>query len=35
MLTGAAIVVTAGILIILRERKLGKDRAAQRKAQNL
>ncbi|MBC2837064.1 DMT family transporter [Paragemmobacter straminiformis] len=32
MLTGAAIVVTAGILIILRERKLGKDRAAQRKA---
>lgn len=33
MLLGAAIVVTAGILIILRERKLGKDRAAQRKAQ--
>ncbi len=32
MLTGATIVVTAGILIILRERKLGKDRAAQRKA---
>lgn len=32
MLIGAAIVVTAGILIILRERKLGKDRAAQRKA---
>lgn len=32
MLSGAAIVVTAGILIILRERKLGKDRAAQRKA---
>lgn len=29
---GAALVVTAGILIILRERKLGKDRAAQRKA---
>ncbi|AWB47561.1 EamA family transporter [Gemmobacter aquarius] len=32
MLAGAALVVTAGILIILRERKLGKDRAAQRKA---
>lgn len=32
MLAGAALVVTAGILIILRERKLGKDRAAQAKA---
>lgn len=32
-LAGATLVVTAGILIILRERKLGKDRAAQRKAQ--
>ena len=32
MLIGAAIIMVAGILIILRERKLGKDRAAQRKA---
>lgn len=32
ILAGAALVVTAGILIILRERKLGKDRAAHRKA---
>lgn len=33
MLAGAALVVTAGILIILRERSLGKNRSAQRKAQ--
>ena len=32
-LTGAALVITAGIMIILREWKLGKDRAAQHKAQ--
>lgn len=32
MLAGAALVVTAGILIILREHKLGKDTTAQRKA---
>jgi drug/metabolite transporter (DMT)-like permease len=31
MLMGAALIILAGILIILRERKLGKDRAAQRK----
>ncbi|MEY4697855.1 MAG: hypothetical protein RIT14_2283 [Pseudomonadota bacterium] len=31
MLSGAALVVTAGILIIWRERRLGKDRSAQRK----
>jgi drug/metabolite transporter (DMT)-like permease len=31
MLMGAALIIFAGILIILRERKLGKDRAAQRK----
>jgi hypothetical protein len=32
MLTGASIVVTAGVLIIWRERKLGLERAKQRKA---
>jgi drug/metabolite transporter (DMT)-like permease len=32
MLLGAAIVVTAGVLIIWRERKLGLERAKQRKA---
>ncbi len=32
MLTGAALIVTAGILIILRERRLGKNRAQSRKA---
>ncbi|QCO56592.1 DMT family transporter [Pseudorhodobacter turbinis] len=32
MLTGAAIVVTAGVLIIWRERKLGLERAKQRRA---
>ena len=32
MLLGAALVVTAGIIIILRERKLGLERARQRKA---
>jgi hypothetical protein len=32
MLGGAALVVTAGILIILRERHLGLKRARQRKA---
>ena len=32
MLIGAAIVVTAGVLIILRERKLGLERAKQRRA---
>jgi drug/metabolite transporter (DMT)-like permease len=32
MLAGAGLVVTAGILIILRERKLGLERARQRKA---
>jgi drug/metabolite transporter (DMT)-like permease len=31
MLAGAALIIAAGILIILRERKLGKDRAQQRK----
>ncbi len=31
MLLGAALIILAGILIILRERRLGKDRAAQRK----
>ena len=31
MLAGAALIIVAGILIILRERKLGKDRAQQRK----
>ncbi|MBU9699544.1 DMT family transporter [Rhodobacteraceae bacterium HSP-20] len=35
MLMGAAIIITAGILIILRERKLGKDRAAARKVTTL
>ena len=32
MLGGAALIVTAGILIIWRERKLGLERARQRKA---
>ena len=32
MLTGAAMVVTAGVLIIWRERQLGLERARQRKA---
>jgi hypothetical protein len=32
MLTGALLIVTAGILIIWRERKLGLERARQRKA---
>ncbi len=32
MVGGAALIVTAGILIIWRERKLGLDRARQRKA---
>ena len=32
MLSGAALVVTAGILIIWRERRLGIERARQRKA---
>jgi drug/metabolite transporter (DMT)-like permease len=32
MLTGAVLIVTAGILIILRERRLGKNRAQSRKA---
>jgi drug/metabolite transporter (DMT)-like permease len=32
MLGGAALIVTAGILIILRERYLGLERARQRKA---
>jgi hypothetical protein len=32
MLLGAAIVITAGILIIWRERKLGSERAKGRKA---
>jgi hypothetical protein len=32
MLTGAAIIITAGVLIILRERQLGLERARQRKA---
>jgi drug/metabolite transporter (DMT)-like permease len=32
MLTGAALIVAAGILIILRERHLGKNRAQSRKA---
>ena len=32
MLAGAALVVTAGILIIWRERQLGLERARQRKA---
>lgn len=32
MLTGAVLIVTAGILIILRERHLGKNRAQSRKA---
>ena len=32
MLLGASIVVTAGVLIIWRERKLGLERAKQRKA---
>jgi drug/metabolite transporter (DMT)-like permease len=31
MLAGAVLIIAAGILIILRERKLGKDRAQQRK----
>lgn len=31
MLAGAALIILAGILIIWRERRLGKDRAAQRK----
>lgn len=31
VLAGAALIILAGILIILRERKLGKDRAQQRK----
>lgn len=31
MLAGASLIIVAGILIILRERKLGKDRAQQRK----
>jgi len=31
MLAGATLIIIAGILIILRERKLGKDRAPQRK----
>lgn len=35
MLMGAAIIITAGILIIWRERKLGKDRAAARKVTTL
>ena len=35
MLMGAAIIIIAGILIILRERKLGKDRAAARKVTTL
>lgn len=35
MLMGAAIIITAGILIIWRERKLGKDRAASRKVTTL
>jgi drug/metabolite transporter (DMT)-like permease len=32
MLAGAALIVVAGILIIWRERKLGLERARQRKA---
>jgi drug/metabolite transporter (DMT)-like permease len=32
MLVGAAIIITAGIAIILRERQLGIERARQRKA---
>jgi drug/metabolite transporter (DMT)-like permease len=32
MLAGASLVVSAGILIIWRERKLGLERARQRKA---
>lgn len=32
MLTGAAIIITAGVLIIFRERQLGLERARQRKA---
>jgi drug/metabolite transporter (DMT)-like permease len=32
MLAGAALIVTAGILIIWRERQLGLERARQRKA---
>jgi hypothetical protein len=32
MLMGAAIVISAGVLIILRERTLGLQRAQQRKA---
>lgn len=35
MLMGAAIIIAAGILIIWRERKLGKDRAAARKVTTL
>jgi len=35
MLLGAAIIITAGILIIWRERRLGKDRAAARKVTTL
>jgi drug/metabolite transporter (DMT)-like permease len=35
MLMGAAIIITAGILIIWRERRLGKDRAAARKVTTL
>jgi drug/metabolite transporter (DMT)-like permease len=35
MLMGATIIITAGILIIWRERKLGKDRAAARKVTTL
>jgi drug/metabolite transporter (DMT)-like permease len=31
VLAGAALIILAGILIILRERKLGKNRAQQRK----
>jgi drug/metabolite transporter (DMT)-like permease len=35
MLMGATIIITAGILIIWRERRLGKDRAAARKVTTL
>jgi hypothetical protein len=34
MLTGAGMIVTAGVLIIWRERQLGLERARQRKAGN-